>query len=82
MTNHIFILAVVMFSAGVFGGLINYYQMNQNDSDPASFNRCIFIGVGAAFLIPVILNLVNSDLILEIQEIPSGDNSLILFYFQ
>jgi hypothetical protein len=76
MTNHIFILAVVMMSAGVFGGLINYYQMNQNDSDQASLNRCIVIGVGAAFLIPVILDWVNSDLILEIQ----GDPSRLLIY--
>jgi DNA-binding MarR family transcriptional regulator len=76
MTYHIFILAGVMLSAGVFGGLINFYQMNQDNADPASIIRCIFIGVGAAFLVPVVLDLVNSDLILEIQ----GDPSRLLIY--
>ena len=76
MANHIFILAAVMMIAGVFGGLINYYQMNQDDSDPASLQRCIVIGIGAAFLVPVVLDLVNSDLILEIQ----GDPSRLLIY--
>ncbi|GAA5315270.1 MAG: hypothetical protein AseanaTS_04750 [Candidatus Pelagadaptatus aseana] len=76
MTYHIFILAGVMLSAGVFGGLINFYQMNQDNTDPASIIRCIFIGVGAAFLVPVVLDLVNSDLILEIQ----GDPSRLLIY--
>ena len=76
MANHIFILASVMLIAGVFGGLINFYQMNQGDSDPASLPRCIVMGVGAAFLVPVVLNLVNSDLVLEIQ----GDPSRLLIY--
>lgn len=77
MANHIFILAFVMLIAGAFGGLINFYQMNQhNDVDPASLPRCIVMGVGAAFLVPVILNLVNSELILEIQ----GDPSRLLYY--
>ena len=76
MANHIFILAAVMMIAGVFGGLINYYQMNQDDSDPASLQRCIVIAIGAAFLVPVVLDLVNSDLILEIQ----GDPSRLLIY--
>lgn len=76
MANHIFILAAVMMIAGVFGGLINYYQMNQDDSDPASLPRCIVIGIGAAFLVPVVLDLVNSELILEIQ----GDPSRLLIY--
>lgn len=76
MANHIFILAAVMLIAGVFGGLINYYQMNQDNNDPASLPRCIVIGTGAAFLVPVVLDLVNSDLILEIQ----GDPSRLLIY--
>ncbi len=76
MASHIFILATVMLIAGVFGGLINFYQMNQDKNDPASLQRCIVIGVGASFLVPVILDLVNSELILEIQ----GDPSRLLIY--
>ncbi|WP_439133668.1 YEATS-associated helix-containing protein [Pseudomaricurvus sp.] len=76
MGNHIFILAAIMLVSGIFGGLINYYQMNQNTSDSGSLPRCIVIGIGASFLVPVILDFVNSDLILEIQ----GDPSRLLIY--
>lgn len=71
MANHIFILAAVMSIAGVFGGLINYYQLTQEREDEAALPRCIVLGIGAAFLVPVILFFVQSDLILEIQEDPS-----------
>lgn len=71
MANHIFILAAVMTIAGVFGGLINYYQLTQERDDEAALPRCIVLGIGAAFLVPVILFFVQSDLITQIQEDPS-----------
>lgn len=71
MANHIFILAAVMSIAGVFGGLINYYQLTQERDDEAALPRCIVLGIGASFLVPVILFFVQSDLILQIQEDPS-----------
>ncbi len=71
MANHIFILAAVMSIAGVFGGLINYYQMTQEREDDAALPRCIVLGIGAAFLVPVILFFVQSDLITEIRDDPS-----------
>ncbi len=71
MANHIFILAAVMSIAGVFGGLINYYQLTQERDDEAALPRCIVLGIGAAFLVPVILFFVQSDLITEIQADPS-----------
>lgn len=71
MANHIFILAAVMSIAGVFGGLINYYQMTQEREDDAALPRCIVMGIGAAFLVPVILFFVQSDLITEIRDDPS-----------
>ena len=76
MTNHILILAAVMLLAGVFGGLVNYYLYNQNDPDITSLPRCIVVGVGAAFLVPVILDVLNSELVLESQ----GDPSRVLIF--
>jgi len=76
MANHIFILAAVMSIAGVFGGLINYYQLTQEREDEAALPRCIVLGIGAAFLVPVILFFVQSDLIAQIQE----DSSRLLIY--
>ncbi len=76
MDNYIVILAGVMMIAGVFGGLINFYQMNQDDNDFAELPRYIVIGIGAGFLVPLVLHLLKSDLILEIQ----GDPFRLLIY--
>ena len=76
MANHIFILATVMLLAGIFGGLVNYYLYGDNDPDATSLPRCLVVGIGAAFLVPVILDLVNSELILETQ----GDPSRLLIF--
>lgn len=76
MAYMIFILAAVMSLAGFFGGLINYYQMTQDREDEAALPRCIVMGIGAAFLVPVILFFVQSDLISDIQT----DASKLLIY--
>lgn len=76
MANHIFILIAVMLLAGVFGGLVNFYMHGQHDPDTTSLPRCLVVGVGAAFLVPVILDLVNSELILESQ----GDPTRLLIF--
>lgn len=65
MANHIFVLVAVMLMAGVFGGLVNYYMQSQYDPDTTSLPRSLVVGIGASFLVPVVLALVNSDLITE-----------------
>lgn len=76
MANHIFILATVMLLAGIFGGLVNYYLYGDKDPDSASLPRFLVVGVGASFLVPVVLDMVNSELVLESQ----GDPSRLLIF--
>ncbi len=76
MANHIFILATVMLLAGIFGGLVNYYLYGDKDPDAASLPRFLVVGVGASFLVPVILDMVNSEIVLESQ----GDPSRLLIF--
>ena len=76
MTDHILILVVVMLMAGIFGGLVTFYLHSQHDPDAASLPRCLVVGLGASFLVPVVLDVLNSDLILESQ----GDPSKLLIY--
>jgi len=76
MANHIFIMATVMLLAGIFGGLVNYYLYGEKDPDAASLPRFLVVGVGASFLVPVVLDLVNSELVLESQ----GDPSRLLIF--
>lgn len=60
-----------MLLAGVFGGLVNFYLNSQTDPDATSLPRCIVVGIGASFLVPVILDIVSSELIIESQADPS-----------
>ncbi len=76
MANHIFILATVMLLAGIFGGLVNYYIYGEKDPDAASLPKFLVVGVGASFLVPVVLDMVNSELVLESQ----GDPSRLLIF--
>lgn len=76
MANHIFILATVMLLSGVFGGLVNYYLYGDKDPDAASLPRFLVVGVGASFLVPVVLDFASSELVLESQ----GDPSRLLIF--
>lgn len=76
MVAHVVILTVVMLLAGVFGGLINYYLLNQNNKDTAAIARCLVVGVGASFLVPVVLDMVGSNIVVLSQS----DSSKMLIY--
>ncbi len=68
MANHIFVLVAVMLMAGVFGGLVNYYMQSQYDPDTTSLPRSLVVAIGASFLVPVVLALVNSDLVAQARD--------------
>lgn len=76
MVTHVIILTLVMLLAGVFGGLINYYLLNQNNKDTAAIARCLVVGVGASFLVPVVLDMVGSNIVVLSQS----DSSKMLIY--
>ncbi|SFX05404.1 YEATS-associated helix-containing protein [Marinospirillum alkaliphilum] len=70
MVGFVIILTLVMLIAGVFGGLINFYLLNQNNRDTTGMLRCVVVGVGAAFLVPVALDLVGSGMVTQSQNDP------------
>lgn len=76
MVAHVVILTFVMLMAGVFGGLINFYLLNQNNKDTVALARCLVVGVGASFLVPVVLDLMGSDIVVLSQT----DASKMLIY--
>lgn len=76
MVSHVIILTLVMLMAGVFGGLINFYLLNQNNKDMVAMARCLVVGVGASFLVPVVLDLIGSDIVTMSQT----DSSKMLIY--
>lgn len=68
MVAFVLVLTLVMLIAGVFGGLINFYLLNQDNKDITSMLRSVVVGVGAAFLVPVVLDLVGSSIVAESQN--------------
>jgi hypothetical protein len=52
---------------GIFGDLVNYFLFLQKDADIVSLPRSIVVGAAAAFLVPVVLFLVGSDLLRQSQ---------------
>lgn len=70
MVGFVLVLTFVMLVAGVFGGLVNFYLLNQNNRDTTAMLRSVVVGVGAAFLVPVILDLVGSSIVTQSQNDP------------
>jgi hypothetical protein len=55
-----------MLVAGILGGLINSYLADPLIEKPLAWWQHIIVGVGAAFMVPVFLNMISSRLIAEI----------------
>lgn len=71
MSGHIILLAMVMLVAGIFGGLVNFQIGLQRDPENTDLTRCLVIGIGAAFLVPLILHVVSNDLVIASSDEPS-----------
>ncbi len=69
-----------MLIAGVVGGLINSYLSDPLIERPLTWWQHVIVGVGAAFMVPVFLNMISSRLIAEITgtEITSDTLSKLL----
>jgi hypothetical protein len=56
----------IMFAAGCLGGLINFFLADPAAEKPLPWWQHIIVGLGAAFMVPVFLNMISSRLIAEI----------------
>lgn len=62
--NHTITIAVIIFVAGLFGGVVNYYRSYTiNSGSHRECMTCILIGVGASCLVPLFLSMISSNLI-------------------
>jgi hypothetical protein len=79
--GHVLCLVGIMLTAGALGGVINYYQSvesplgQSNETVAARFRPRMWhrtvVGIGAALLVPLFLNMISSDLLLACKESPS-----------
>lgn len=61
----IYIAALIMLAMGVLGGIINYIlpaNENPDGSKIRSKTKCILLGIGATFLVPLFLEIAQSKL--------------------
>jgi hypothetical protein len=64
---YVAILAGMIIAAGWFGGAINYiFQSKENQL--YSYWQCILVGIGAAFIVPFFLTIIQSDLLAKAQS--------------
>src|SRR5262247_1390247 len=56
-------LVLVMIGAGVLGGFINYYLNRHDQTCKHTAREYVVIGVGAALLVPLFLNMISSNLL-------------------
>lgn len=65
--NHLWVLVFIMVVCGAFGGFLNYLNdfdtiENEKKNKQIRF-KYILLGIGAALLIPLFLNMISSDII-------------------
>lgn len=57
------IIYITVF-AGIFGGTVNYFQLYSKDySGLMNYAKCVVLGLGAAFLVPLFLQMISSQLV-------------------
>lgn len=57
------LIIVVILAAGCLGGVVNYLLRTKSDPDALKWWESIVVGTGAAFLVPLFLNMASSDLV-------------------
>ena len=58
-----------MLVSGALGGLVNYFLSDTQDEKVLSWWQHIFVGVVAAFIVPLFLNMASGDLIDKIRGV-------------
>jgi hypothetical protein len=75
------VIAIILLS-GIVGGTINYFLSKPDKMDVFTWMRTAFIGVGAAFLMPLFLNTISSSLLSDMfKENSTHDNYFVFSGF-
>ncbi len=59
-------IASVMLASGIIGGLVNRYLLDKTEDDSMPWWQCVIVGIAAAFIVPLFLNMISSGLIRDI----------------
>jgi hypothetical protein len=68
MIPNVWTLLSIMTLAGAFGGLINYFIERRDNPEKGSMLRSLVVGIGAAYMVPLFLNMISSDLMRQLDQ--------------
>ncbi len=71
--NTLLVIAAVMFIAGALGGLIAFFISDPQNGNKLAWWQQMVVGIGAAFIVPLFLNMISGDLIDKIRGV-NGQN--------
>ena len=60
-------IVIVMVASGLLGGIINFFIADTQAEKPLSWWQHIVVGVGAALMVPLFLNMISSGIINSIR---------------
>ena len=64
LDSYMFVILLVMISAGILGGVANYFlSERQKDSTRSDWGKYLVLGVIAALTVPLFLNMISSNLL-------------------
>ena len=64
LDSYMFVILLVMISAGILGGVANYFlSERQKDSTRSEWGKYLVLGVIAALTVPLFLNMISSNLL-------------------
>jgi len=67
--NPLWHIACVILVSGMLGGIINYFIEDAQTEQRLAWWKLMFVGVGAAFMVPLFLNMISGDLIDKIRGV-------------
>ena len=67
--EHLVNIALVMLAAGTLGGLVNSYLSDPADERPLEWWKQVVVGIVAAFMVPLFLNMISGDLLDKIRGV-------------
>ncbi len=72
--GHFALLVIgVIVLAGCLGGCMNFLINRRDNKESANLGMSFTMGVGAAFLVPLFLNMISSSLLNDMRGKPNGD---------
>ncbi|HET8888761.1 MAG TPA: YEATS-associated helix-containing protein [Candidatus Angelobacter sp.] len=73
-TTFFVVIGSIMVFSGLLGGLVNYFLSQKEDPEGRNFGKSAALGIAAALLVPLFLNMISSDLLDAIRKgIPGAD---------